>query len=208
MAGEGCPAILLRALKASAKVLGPHLLENLEHEFANGQLFLKLLGKYDHVKTTAAPSDEDRTWLKIQDRLEEVFEPGLINWDMAKIYSPQSRTVTSERRLTFGGRLTKSAVALSAKVQNEHRQGSICPQTKSDDTSIQNLNETYNISERQECNNFYPGSYNKDQLGVALLALFVCCVFDQNKDVYSALCQLDEKTQKRIETVFKYLLGM
>ena len=208
MAEEGCPPILLRALKASAKVLDTNLLENLEHELANGQLLLKLLDKHDHVTTTTVPLDEDMIWTKIKDRLEEVFGPSLINWDIARVYSHQSRTFSSERRLTLGGRQIKSAVALSAKVQNEHRRESLCPQPKSVDTSIQSLNETYSISERHGCTNLYPDNYNKEQLGVALLALFVCCVFDQNKDVYSALYQLDERTQQRIQAVFQHLLGL
>jgi hypothetical protein len=49
--------------------------------------------------------------------------------------------------------------------------------------------------------------YNKDQLALALLALFVCCVFDQNKDVYGALYLLDEKTQQRIRFAFQHLIG-
>ena len=49
--------------------------------------------------------------------------------------------------------------------------------------------------------------YNKDQFGLALLSIFVCCVFDQNKDVYSALYLLDEKTQQRMRFAFQYLIG-
>ena len=63
-------------------------------------------------------------------------------------------------------------------------------------------------SEIQEEKNSLTDTCNTDQYGVALLALFVCCVFDQNQDLYNALYSLDEKTQSRVTSAFKYLIGM
>ena len=99
MSEEYYPEILLRALKASAKVLDPTLVENLEHELANGQLILKLLDRHNHVTATPILLEEDQIWSKIKDRLEEVFGPDVINWDLARIYSPESRTISSEINL-------------------------------------------------------------------------------------------------------------
>ena len=88
MSEEYYPEVLLRALKASAKVLDSTLLENFEHELANGQLIWKLLDRHNHVTATRILLEEDQIWSKIKDRLEEVFGPDVINWDLARIYSP------------------------------------------------------------------------------------------------------------------------
>ena len=200
MTEEGPPNILVKTLKASAKALEYHLCDNLEHELATGTLLSRLLGKKYKADTILSPLNEEKIWTEIKDRIEEIFAPGLIIWEKAKIYSPESRIASSEKRLTLGGRLSKSAVALSAKVRNARR--------RDDDFPEQNLNETYCLSDKSEDKDQVVDSYNKDQFGVALLALFVCCVFDQNKDVYSALYQLEEKAQRRVRFVFQYLIGL
>ena len=201
MADFGGPNVLLKALKATAEVLDPDLVENLEHELANGKFFVKLLrGKPDLEATTSIAFDEESTWSEIKERLETVFGPNLINWRSARVYSPQSRALSTDRRQTLGGRLTSGL-----------RRESYCPQAKRVDTSnsdpiLPNLNESHRHG--FPSNNCSPYNYNKDQLSVALLALYICCVNDQKEQVYAGLYKLNEKNQRRIQNAFQYLLGM
>ena len=140
---EKGPSILSKALQVSAKALDSHLFDDVEKEISNGQLLLKLLDKNYQIECSSS-IDESKIWTRIQNRIEEIFAPGLIQWEEAK-------------RPNGGG--------------------------------------------------LYSESYNKDKFGLSLLALFVCCVFDQNKDVYSALYLLEEKAQQRIRCAFQYLIG-
>ena len=183
MAGQP-PAILLKALEVSARALDEHLFNNFDHVLATGELFLKLLDHTYQINSSSTP-DEKKIWSKVKSRIEEIFTPGLIKWEELKNRSSSLRL--SDRRLTLGGRLSKSAVALSLKAQS--------------------LNETYCVSNSQEESNSSSDFYNRDEFAVGLLALFVCCVFDQNQDVYGALNKLDESKQKRIRSVFQYLIG-
>ena len=187
MAGQP-PAVLLKALEVSARALDENLFNNFDHVLATGELFLKLLDHTYQINTSSTP-DEKKVWTKIKIRLEEIFTPGLIKWDELRKKSLNWRS--SDRRLTLGGRLSKSAVALSLKAQN----------------SSQNLNETYCVSNSQEESDSSYDLHNGDEFAVALLSIFVCCVFDQNQDVYCALNKLDDCKQKRIRSVFQYLIG-
>ena len=187
MAGQP-PAVLLKALEVSARALDESLFNNFDHVLATGELFLKLLDHTYQINTSSTP-DEKKIWTKIKVRLEEIFTPGLIKWDELRKKSLNWRS--SDRRLTLGGRLSKSAVALSLKAQN----------------SSQNLNETYCVSNSQEESDSSSDFYNGDEFAVGLLCIFVCCVFDQNQDVYGALNKLDDCKQKRIRSVFQYLIG-
>ena len=202
---EGLPSLLFRALEASAKALDPALLNNLERKLGNGQLIYKILNKSYHVTATISSDDKERIWAKIQDRIEEIFAPGLINWEHAKEQATPSTSGSSEKRITLGGTLSKSG-KLAAKPTALHKNEGIT--SNADELEVQSLNETYCVSNRQEEKNSLTDTCNTDQYGVALLALFVCCVFDQNQDLYNALYSLDEKTQSRVTSAFKYLIGM
>lgn len=202
---EGLPSLLFRALEASAKALDPALLNNLERKLGNGQLIYKILNKSYHVTAIISSDEKERIWAKIKDRIEEIFAPGLINWEHAKEQATPSNSGSSEKRITLGGTLSKSGT-LTAKPTALHKNEGIT--SNADELEVQSLNETYCISNRQEEKNSLTDTCNTDQYGVALLALFVCCVFDQNQDLYNALYSLDEKTQSRVTSAFKYLIGM
>ena len=201
MTDVGCPNVLFKALKASAEILDPDLVENVEHELANGKLILKLLrGEHDLGTTTSSTLSEEGTWSEIKERLETVFGPNLINWNSARVYSPKSRSLSTNRTQTLGGRLTSGL-----------RRESYCPGSKGVDTST---SEPI-LPDPKEChrygfssNNCSPDNYNKNQLSVALLSLYICCVFDQKEHVYAGLYKLSEKDQRRIQNVFQYLLGL
>ena len=188
MAGQP-PAVLLKALEVSARALDEHLFNNFDHVIASGELFLKLLDDTYQINASSTP-DEKKIWSKIRSRIEEIISPGVIKWE--ELTKKSSGLRLSDRRLTLGGRLSKSAVALSSIGQN----------------SAQNLNETYCVSNEQDALGSSSDICHRDEFAVGLLSLFVCCVFDQNQDVYGALNKLDENKQKRIRSVFQYLIGM
>ena len=188
MAGQP-PAVLLKALEVSARALDEHLFNNFDHVLASGELFLKLLDDTYQINASSTP-DEKKIWSKIRSRIEEIISPGVIKWE--ELTKKSSGLRLSDRRLTLGGRLSKSAVALSSIGQN----------------SAQNLNETYCVSNEQDASGSSSDICHRDEFAVGLLSLFVCCVFDQNQDVYGALNKLDENKQKRIRSVFQYLIGM
>ena len=122
MAGQP-PAVLLKALEVSARALDEHLFNNFDHVIASGELFLKLLDDTYQINASSTP-DEKKIWSKIRSRIEEIISPGVIKWE--ELTKKSSGLRLSDRRLTLGGRLSKSAVALSSIGQN----------------SAQNLNET------------------------------------------------------------------
>ena len=197
MAGQP-PAVLLKALEVSARALDEQLSKNFERVLATGQLFLKLLDNTYQINTSSFLNPDDtKIWDKIKNRIEEIFAPGLINWEELR-----KNLKSSDRRLVSGGKISKSATALSSKAQSRD---SLNP---SQSNPSQNLNETYCVSNLPECSDSSTEVYSKDEFAVGLLALFVCCVFDQNQDVYGALNKFDENKQNRIRSVFQYLIGM
>ena len=111
---EGPPSLLFRALEASAKALDPALLNNLERKLGNGQLIYKILNKSYHVTAIISSHEKEEIWAKIKDRIEEIFAPGLINWEHAKEKAAPSNSGSSEKRTTLGGTLSKSGT-LAAK---------------------------------------------------------------------------------------------
>ena len=109
MAGQP-PAVLLKALEVSARALDEQLFKNFDRVLATGQLFLLLVDNtYQINDSSLSTPDEKHIWEKIQNRIEEIFAPGLIKWEQLR-----KNLRLSDRRLTSGGR-SKSAISLTLK---------------------------------------------------------------------------------------------
>ena len=188
MADLSYPAVLIEALKSSARVVAPNLTDNLENELSSGELFVNLLSSENGL-STKAPLNADEIWLRIKERLENVFGPNLINWNLAKLDSPMSRA-------NSGGNIRRESFRpippSSKRTDNPKLRDSLLTMTKN------TLNPL--TSQDQET--------NQDQLFVGLLALYVCCVNDQRADVYNELLSLNDKQQFMIGKVFTYMLGV